>query len=546
MPRRAILTYEVEDETTGSSQGFWVLNGAVLPNGQITTLTAAQLSALSFVAGSASTPVSDTLEVAASDAAGLGAFTTFTVTASAHAPTTPPTVTAANELQAPNLALAGSSLFSGTAFGGNTITSYEVEDTTTDSGHWMFNGTVEPTNQVIDVTVAQLAQLSFDTGYGSDTLKVRANDGTQWGSFTSFTVTPPPNAAPPAGSTDTLMMLRNSDGAYEFYDIGHNTILLDGPLGEINPALQVAGVGGFNGADTADLLMRDPTTGVFTLYDVSNNNITGNIVVGQVGLEWTVSGFGDFSTRANETDMLMRNSNTGAFEVFDIANNAITFAGPMGQVGLEWSIAGFGDFSTRANETDMLMRNSNTGAFEVYDIANNAITSSGPMGQVGLEWSIAGFGDFSTRANETDMLMRNSNTGAFEVYDISNNTITSFAPMGQVGLEWTIAGFGDFSGNANETDMLMRNSNTGVFELFDINNNTIAPMTTSSARSASNGRSAAYRPLRRARRRARSSAAPTIDRGSRAEQRNRSAHPGDGVVRAELALRPPHPRHSGR
>ena len=473
-----ILTYEVEDESGGSSQGFWVLNGAVLPNGQITTLTAAQLSELSFVAGSASSPVSDTLEVAASDAAGLGAFTTFTVTAAAHAPTTPPTVTAANELQAPNLALAGSSLFSGTAFGGNTITSYEVEDTTTDSGHWVFNGVVEPTNQVIDVTVAQLAQLSFDTGYGSDTLKVRANDGTQWGSFTSFTVTPPPNAAPPAGTADTLVMLRNADGAFEFYDIGRNTILLDGPLGQINPALQVAGVGGFNGADTADLLMRDPTTGVFTLYDVSNNNITGNVVVGQVGLEWTVSGFGDFSTRANETDMLMRNSNTGQFEVFDIANNAITFAGPMGQVGLEWSIAGFGDFSTRANETDMLMRNSNTGAFEVYDIANNAITFAGPMGQVGLEWSIAGFGDFSTRANETDMLMRNSNTGAFEVYDISNNTITSFAPMGQVGLEWTIAGFGDFSGNANETDMLMRNSNTGVFELYDISNNTIAPMTT--------------------------------------------------------------------
>ena len=242
---------------------------------------------------------------------------------------------------------------------------------------------VEPTNQVIDVTVAQLAQLTFDTGYGSDTLMVRANDGTQWGSFTSFTVTPPPNAAPPAGSTDTLVMLRNSDGAYEFYDIGHNTILLDGPLGAINPALQVAGVGGFNGADTADLLMRDPTTGVFTLYDVSNDNITGNVVVGQVGLEWTVSGFGDFSTRASETDMLMRNSNTGQFEVYDIANNAITFAGPMGQVGLEWSIAGFGDFSTRANETDMLMRNTNTGAFEVYDIANNAITFAGRWARSG-------------------------------------------------------------------------------------------------------------------------------------------------------------------
>ena len=109
-----ILSYEVEDESPGPSQGFWVLNGAVLAAGQITTLSAAQLSQLSFVAGSASTPVSDTLEVAASDAAGFGAFATFTVTAAAHAPTAAPTVTAANELQAPGLALAASSLFSGT------------------------------------------------------------------------------------------------------------------------------------------------------------------------------------------------------------------------------------------------------------------------------------------------------------------------------------------------------------------------------------------------------------------------------------------------
>ncbi|MFZ3352303.1 MAG: hypothetical protein WA268_15705 [Xanthobacteraceae bacterium] len=437
-----ILTYEVEDESTTTNNGFWALNGALLTNGHITTLTAAQLSALTFVAGSASTPVTDTLEVAASNAAGLGAFTTFTVTASAHAPTPAPTVTAANELQAPNQVLTASSLFSGTAFGSNTIVSYEVEDTTPDSGHWVFNGTVEPTNQIIDVTVGQLAQLSFDTGYGSDTLMVRANDGSQWGNVTTFTVTPPPNAAPPAGTTATLVMQRNSDGAYEFYDIGHSTILLDGPLGAINPALQVAGVGRFDGADTADLLMRNSTTGVFTLYDVSNDNITGNVVVGQVGLEWTVAGLGDFSGNAGETDMLMRNSNSGAFEVYDISNNAITFDAGMGQVGLEWQVAGFGDFSTRANETDMLMRNSNSGVFEVYDISNNAITFDAGMGQVGLEWTVAGFGDFSGNANETDMLMRNLNTGVFELFDISNNTVALANPnvMGQVGLEWSIGG----------------------------------------------------------------------------------------------------------
>ena len=104
------------------------------------------------MAGSASAPVADTLEVAASDSAGFGAFTTFTVTAAAHASTTAPTVTAANEQKAPDLALAASSLFSATAFGGNSVVSYEVEDTTTNSGHWVFNGVVEPANQLVLVT----------------------------------------------------------------------------------------------------------------------------------------------------------------------------------------------------------------------------------------------------------------------------------------------------------------------------------------------------------------------------------------------------------
>ena len=416
----------------------------------------------------------DTLQVAASDANGIGAFTSFEIVSPSVLAGARRSITATNAFEAPNLNIAASSLFSvASAFGVRSITAYEVEDTTTDSGHWVFNGTVEPAGQIIFVTPAQLSELSFQTNYGTDTIKVRADAGGEWSNYTTFTVQPPPNPALPADTMAQLVMVRDSDGAYEFYDIGHNTILLDGPLGQIDPAWQAVGMGGFDAGDTADLLMRNPVTGAFGINDVSNNAITGTVAVGQVGLEWQVAGFGDFSGRAGETDMLMRNGNNGEFEVYDISNNAITASAPMGQVGLEWQIAGFGDFSGRAGETDMLMRDSNNGDFEVYDIRNNTIVSSGPMGQAGMEWQIGGFGDFSGAAGETDMLMRNSNTGAFEVYDIRNNAITSSGPMGQVGLEWTIAGFGDFSGNPNETDMLMRNSTTGVFELYDISNNTI-------------------------------------------------------------------------
>jgi len=164
--------------------------------------------------------------------------------------------------------------------------------------------------------------------------------------------------------------------------------------------VQVAGLGGFYGTDTSDMILRATSggdTGDFEVYDISNNQITFAAGMGQVGLEWTVAGFGDFSGNPGETDMLMRNtnsgvfsSNTGAFEVYDISNNAITSAVAMGDVGLEWQVAGFGDFSGRAGETDMLTRNSNTGAFELFDISHNAITSAAAIGSVGLEWTVGG------------------------------------------------------------------------------------------------------------------------------------------------------------
>ena len=279
-------------------------------------------------------------------------------------------------------------------------------------------------------------------------------------------------SGPPTGTTFDMIMARGS--TYEIYDIGNSALLAADQLGVVNTVFQVVDLGGFDGGDTSDILLRNMNNGNFDIGDVANNVITGSVALGRVGLNWQDAAFGDFSGNAGETDMLLRNTDTGQFEVYDISNNAITFAAPMGQVGMEWQAADFGNFSGNAGETDMLMRNTNTGAFEVYDITNNTITSASAMGQVGLEWQTAGFADFSGNAGETDMLMRNSNTGAFEVYDVSNNRITHASSMGQVGVEWQIAGFGDFSGRAGETgDMLMRNGNTGAFEVYDISNNRI-------------------------------------------------------------------------
>jgi hypothetical protein len=316
---------------------------------------------------------------------------------------------------------------------------------------------------------ATLASFTLSGQYSTANF-VAVNDGL--GNTLIEVVNPPP---PPATTAD-MIMRNGGNGDYEIYDLGTNAIQAAYALVQNSTAYGVAGLGGFFGTDTTDMMLRSGA-GAFEIEDISNNNVTATVSMGKVGPEWSVAGFGNFSGNPGETDMLMRNSSSGKFEVYDISNNTITNAAPMGQVEAPWVVAGFGDFSGHAGETgDMLMRNGSTGQFEVYDITNNTITFAAGMGQVGLEWTVAGFGDFSGNANETDMLMRNTNTGAFEVYDISDNQITNAAPMGQVGLEWQVVGFGPLDG-AGASDMLMRNTNTGAFEIYDIANDGITNAT---------------------------------------------------------------------
>jgi hypothetical protein len=148
-----------------------------------------------------------------------------------------------------------------------------------------------------------------------------------------------------------------NDTRYEIYDLGSNTIqaayqleLVASNAQNAKPYFndptsnwQIVGLGGFNGGDTSDILMRDvggdSNIGAFSIFDMSNNNASGGAIIGQVGVEWQVAGFGDFSGNANETDMLMRDSNNGAFELYDISNNQLVSASGMGTIGLEWQTA---------------------------------------------------------------------------------------------------------------------------------------------------------------------------------------------------------------
>jgi hypothetical protein len=92
------------------------------------------------------------------------------------------------------------------------------------------------------------------------------------------------------------------------------------------------------GSDMTDMLLRN-STGAFEVYDISNNNITNAASLGTVGLNWQVAGFADFNGDG-VTDMMLRNSITGTFEIYNIKNNMIINAAASGTVGLNWQVGG--------------------------------------------------------------------------------------------------------------------------------------------------------------------------------------------------------------
>jgi hypothetical protein len=80
-----------------------------------------------------------------------------------------------------------------------------------------------------------------------------------------------------------MILRHDADGLYEIYDIGNNTMLAANFLGQVGTDFQVAGLGGFFGSDTTDMLLRSANTGEFEVYDISNNNITNAATLGTVG-----------------------------------------------------------------------------------------------------------------------------------------------------------------------------------------------------------------------------------------------------------------------
>ncbi|WP_375776072.1 C2 family cysteine protease [Bradyrhizobium sp. ma5] len=185
----AATQYDVWD--TGTGGGHFLLNGSALSANQDNYISAAQLSSLTYQSGSGT----DTLWIRANDGTVWGAWSSaFTVNGPFDSG---PVETVSSIVASHGQSYAASSLFTYSDPFNSAATQYDVWDTGTGGGHFVFSGVALAPNVDNYVTAAQLASLSYQSGSGADTLWVRTNDGTVWGAWSSaFTVTAPVDTGP--------------------------------------------------------------------------------------------------------------------------------------------------------------------------------------------------------------------------------------------------------------------------------------------------------------------------------------------------------------
>jgi probable HAF family extracellular repeat protein len=252
---------------TGAGGARFLLNGHLQPINQEIDVSAAQLPYLGYLSGAGP----DTLWVRANDGYQWGPWSnSFTVTGPVD---TGPMITPTNASvhSVVNQTFSASSLFSYSDPFGYLAKQYDFWNNGGGGGHFLLNGSALPANQDNIISASQLSQLSYQVGTGTDTLWIKANDGTVWGAWSSsFTMSDPP---PAIGAGETLTFGSAFADTVSFLsDTG--TLKLD------DPSSFAGTVAGLHGQDAIDLAGIGFGTGSTLGYAANADNSGGTLSVG--------------------------------------------------------------------------------------------------------------------------------------------------------------------------------------------------------------------------------------------------------------------------
>ena len=185
-------------------------NGQPLPDGQDNFVPASQLSQVTYKGGTGT----ETLWERASDGLQYGAWVSLSATGANTAPVVAPT--SASFVVSHNSSVSATTFFTVYDQDGDAIAQYDFWDTGAGGGHWSINGAAQVSNTEIIVNASQLSQVTYTPGAGTDTLYMRANDGTAWSAWTAgFTAT---DAAPVSTPVHGFVSGANS-ATYAFSDL---------------------------------------------------------------------------------------------------------------------------------------------------------------------------------------------------------------------------------------------------------------------------------------------------------------------------------------
>jgi hypothetical protein len=178
---------------TGTAGGHWLLNGNALPNSQDNFINASQLSQVTYQGGAGA----ETIWMRASDGIQYGTWKFINATDTAPA-VTPTNVNITVSYTEP---VAASTLFKASDADGDSIAQFDFWDSSTAGGHWLLSGQALPNGQDNYVNAAQLSQVTYQGGAGTETIWVRASDGLQYGAWTSISASS--SFAPASGTSVT-------------------------------------------------------------------------------------------------------------------------------------------------------------------------------------------------------------------------------------------------------------------------------------------------------------------------------------------------------
>ena len=185
----------------GTSGGYFVLNGVKQAAGQWITVTAANISKLSYVA--AGDTVSETISIQAFDGKDWSASATSIVSITNHAAT----VTTNSATINANQTISASSLIKSVAdVDGDAITQYRFMDNGSSGGWFVLNGVKIAAGQWVTINASDLSKLSYVGGAtsSSETFSIQAYDGKVWSTTATGTIATVEHAPVVAAATTSL------------------------------------------------------------------------------------------------------------------------------------------------------------------------------------------------------------------------------------------------------------------------------------------------------------------------------------------------------